>query len=614
MKYLSTRWSPAFALVVSFLGTAYAEERIAPIVVTAARTEQSLTEVVADVTVIGRDVIERHAAGSVADVLAKEGGIQLMRQGGLAANTELYVRGADTRFTAVFIDGIRVESQSASGGVSWSSLPLSQIDRIEILRGPAGAIYGSDAVAGVIQIFTKKGEAGVHPSLMVGRGTFQTDAYEVGVHGGGESIDYSFGYANEKSNGYNLQKNVNPDEDGYTRDAMHGKVGFNINPDHRLELLVLGGNSDNQYDGGTSVSTKAKNWVARRTLNATGLVWHAKVGDSYKSTLSASQSKDLYETLANQVTQSLSETQIHNYLWNNEIRIGEHRFQAALERREDHLNNRDSAPLLKDRSQDGIALGYGLSHARHTLQLNVRHDHESQFGSKATHSAAYAYALGAGWRATTSVGTAFRAPTLYQQYHSVYGVADLKPQFAHNKEVGLKYEQGTDTLGVTVYQNRIENMIDFQSDPSACPAGYASGCYASTTEAMLKGVTLFGSTSLGRYNLRSSLDVQDPYDMQTGKQLRRRSKNIGRVAVDTTLFNWRAGVEAQFFDQRYDDASNTKPLAGYGLLNLYATTPVSRDMTFLLRVDNATNRAYVLAANYYPPGATVFAGLRWTPQ
>ena len=143
-------------------------------VVTATRTEQPLADLVADVSIVDRETIESSGATGLADVLARLPGIEMGRSGGPGGNTSVFVRGAESRFAAVYVDGVRVDSQAGSGGTTWEAIPLAQIERIEVLRGPAAAVYGSDAVAGVIQIFTKKGEAGVAPYVGGGAGTHGT--------------------------------------------------------------------------------------------------------------------------------------------------------------------------------------------------------------------------------------------------------------------------------------------------------------------------------------------------------------------------------------------------------------------------------------------------------
>src|SRR5688572_29815436 len=155
--------------VAALAQTPTANPALRDTVVTATRVEQRLSDLVADVSVIDRETIERSGAEGVADVLAKVQGIQIARNGGVGNSTSIFLRGAESRFTAVFIDGVRVDSQS-TGGAAWESIPLAQIDRIEIVRGPAAAVYGSDAIGGVIQLFTRKGEAGIAPYVGLGVG------------------------------------------------------------------------------------------------------------------------------------------------------------------------------------------------------------------------------------------------------------------------------------------------------------------------------------------------------------------------------------------------------------------------------------------------------------
>jgi vitamin B12 transporter len=152
-------------------------------VVTANRIEQPLSDLVADMSVVGRETIETAGAVGVADVLSRLPGVQMVRNGGAGSTTSVYLRGADTRFTAVYIDGVRVDSQS-TGGASWQDIPLEAIDRIEVLRGPAAAVYGSDAIGGVVQIFTKKGEGKAKPYVGLGWGSRGTVKAQAGVSGG----------------------------------------------------------------------------------------------------------------------------------------------------------------------------------------------------------------------------------------------------------------------------------------------------------------------------------------------------------------------------------------------------------------------------------------------
>ncbi|WP_338798957.1 TonB-dependent receptor [Acidovorax sp. DW039] len=571
-------------------------------VVAATRTEQPLSDLVADVSIVDRDSIERSGATGLGDLLARLPGVEMSRNGGPGTTTSLFLRGAETRFTAVYIDGVRMDSQS-TGGAAWETIPLGLIDRIEVLRGPAGAVYGSDAMGGVIQIFTKRGEKGVAPFVSVGVGNRATTKLEAGVSGASGTVDYSLGLMRDESDGFNARPvaGQNPDKDGYRNTAGNARLGLQLNSAHRLEGSLMVGDTNSGYDSGLGKDDRNLH-----TMHALGLNWLAQWSTAYKTRLSITDSRDKYETTP---TVYLSDTRLRGYLFQNEWRQGAHLITAALERREDHLENK---PIDRDRSQNALALGYGFNAGGHTIHVNARHDDDSEFGGKNTGSVAYGYAITPQWRATASVGTAFRAPTLYQRF-SQYGVASLRPESARNAELGLRYAQGDSSLSAVAYRNRVTNLISFVG-ASACSPLQTQGCYANTARAEYKGVTLAASHRIGTVQLHGSLDLQRPRDLDTGKQLARRAKHHGTFGADTVIAGWTLGAEVQASGRRYDTVANTNVLGGYTLINLYASTRIARDYTLLARVDNLTDKDYQLARTYATPGRTLFVGLKWAPQ
>lgn len=567
---------------------------------TAIRTEQALSDLVADVTVIDRDTIERSGAAGLADVLSRVPSIEFVRNGGAGANTSLYVRGAETRFTAVYVDGVRVDSQ-ATGGATWEAIPLGLVDRIEVLRGAAGAVYGSDALGGVIQIFTRKGEDGFAPFAGFGFGTYGTQKYDAGFSGASGALDYALGLARQTSTGFNARPiaGQSPDLDGYTSESANARLGFQLSQAHRLEATALTNNQNSQYD-----TSATKDDRSQHKLQAVGLNWKAKWSDVYSSKLSVTDSLVRYETSPSPY---LSITHLNGYLFQNEFRQGAHLMTAALERKVDQLQN---GTIDRDRLQDGLALGYGWTSSLHTVQLNVRHDQDSEFGGQDTGSAAYALALTPQWRATASLGTAFRAPTLYQRF-SDYGVASLKPESSRNRELGLRYTSGANNFGVVAYQSDVTNLITFSS---AGPCVSTTGCYANTAQAEYSGVTFTARQHMNGINVQASLDLQDPRDAITGKQLARRARQHGNVSVDTRLGAWRVGADLLFTGKRYDDAANAKELAEYSVLSLHASTLLSKDWTLLARVDNVGDTSYQLASGYATAGRSFYLGVKWAPQ
>ena len=582
-------------------------------VVTATRTEQPLSDLVADVSIVDRKTIEASGATGVVDLLARLPGVQIARNGGVGNSASVFLRGAETRFTAVYIDGVRVDSQP-TGGAVWEQIPLSQIDRIEVLRGPAAAVYGSDAIGGVVQLFTRKGRGPAQPYVGVGVGNHGTRKVEAGISGASGAFDYALGVAHERSKGYDIRTSdakANPDRDGYQSTSGNARVGFKVNARHRLDATLLASYMNSGYDAFGYKPLAPDDDRNKNRLRTAGLSWNAQWSNAYSTRLSVTDTLSRYET---EPSLYRTETSLRGYVWQNEVRLGAHRLSATLERREDSLNNPAldvySKTIDRDRSQNAIALGYGIHSGAHTVQLNVRHDEDSEFGGKNTGSAAYGYEFAPKWRATASAGTAFRAPTLYQRF-SEYGDASLQPESSRNVEVGLRYAQGSSSFSATAYRNRVTNLISFAGGGNC---GAAFGCYANTARAEYRGATLAGSHKLGSVQVRGSMDFQKPRDLDTGKLLARRAKRYATLGADTQLAGWTVGTELQASGQRFDDAKNTRVLEGYGLVNLYASKRIAQDFTLLARVDNLSDKDYQLARTYVPPGRTLYVGLKWAPQ
>ncbi|MGE8447574.1 MAG: TonB-dependent receptor domain-containing protein [Comamonas sp.] len=581
-------------------GQETAGKNLQEMVVTANRIAQPLSDLVADMSIIDAPTIERQGPGSVADVLARVPGIQITRNGGPGTATSVFLRGADSRFTAVYVDGVRMDSQS-TGGASWQSIPLALIDRIEVLRGPAAAVYGSDAMGGVVQIFTKKGDGPAQPYAGLGVGSRGTFTAEAGISGGAGGWDYALGLSRSQTDGFNARTaaTANPDKDDYRSNAVSGRLGYQLNRQHRLEATLLASDVNSGYDISPVDDDRSLN-----KMYALGLNWRAQWTAQYSTKLQFSQSRDYYETRPSPYQ---TDTRLQNYLFQNEWRLGVHTLTAALERRDDALTN---GGIDRDRHQNALALGYGLNTGPHTVQLNLRRDDDSEFGGKTTGSAAYGYAFATHWRATATVGTAFRVPTLYQRF-SEYGDASLQPEKSRNAELGLRWAQGAHSFSATAYRNRVTDLINFSS-PGSCDSPF--GCYANVGKARLEGITLAGTTKLGAFNLHGSVDFQNPRDTENDKLLARRAKRYATLGAETRAAGWTWAADLQTSAKRFDNAANTNVLGGYTLFNLSAQTEVAKDVNLIARINNLADKRYQTARTYATEGRSVYVGVKWMPR
>ncbi len=587
----ATAW-PSFAQILN------------EVVVTASRIEQPLSVVLADVTVIDRPSIERSGATGVADLLSHYPGVQFDRTGGVGNTTALFMRGTDSRHTAVYIDGVRMDSQS-TGGATWEALPLAQIDRIEILRGPAAAIYGSDAIGGVVQVFTRRGKGAFQPYAVIGAGTYNTYQVNGGFSGANGPWNYAVGAAKEKSKGFNVLKNKNPDIDGYDSHSETARLSLKINTDHTLEVSLLQSRMQAQYDDSYSYPGKVVDDQSIQRLQAGGLKWSARWTPQYATKFSLTRSTDDYE---DPTASYLTHTQLSNKVWQNEFTLDTHTLQVTLERRDDALDNSSTSPKSTNRSQNALALGYGLVLEKHSLQLNTRYDTDSDFGDKNTAIAAYAYQLAPRWRAHLSAGTAFRAPTLYQRYASAGGTLGLRPESSQNHEAGLKYAHNSDSLSWVIYQNRVTQLIDYLWATGQC------NCYQNVKQVRLQGMTFMATTQFHDLHVSASYDRLDAKNTDTGKSLVRRADNTFKLAADTRWQNWQMGSEWQWVDKRFDDTENKTVMPSFHLINLWVQRQIDKDYSLLLRLNNAFDQSYQLANNYYTSGRNVLVGLQWQPK
>ncbi|MFT3816117.1 MAG: TonB-dependent receptor [Rubrivivax sp.] len=581
------------------------------VVVTANRTPQPLSSVLADISVVDRAAIERSGALSVADLLARQPGVEISRSGGPSATTSVFIRGAENRHTAVYIDGVRVDSQS-TGGPLWEQIPLEQIDRIEVLRGPAAAIYGSDAVGGVVQLFTRRGQGAPKPWVSVTAGSYRTAQVQAGISGAAQGLDYSLSASHGRSDGFDSRTAAaaghTPDDDGWRRNSVQARVGWQFNPAHRIDASLLASRMKSQYDGFTP---GFDDW-SYHSLRSGSLSWQGRWTDDATTRLQLGQTESTYET---QPDYYRTETTLRNYTLQHEQRVaGNQLLTATLERREDELLNPATAftsTLEGKRHQDAVGLGWRGDFGAHGLQAHVRRDDDSEFGGKTTGSLAWGWAFVPQWRLTASAATSFRVPTLYQRF-SQYGNPSLVPESGRNVELGLRWAaapgQGSEA-SLTAWRNKVTNLIAFGS-PGPCVDSF--GCYANVGRAELKGATLAGRTQWAKVNLRGSLDWHDPRNLDTDKILQRRAKRLATFGADTQWAGWTFGAEVQAAGRRYENAANTQVLGGYGLLNLFVSTRLMAGLSLDARIDNVADKAYELARAYATAGRSAQVTLRWT--
>ncbi|MFZ6875153.1 TonB-dependent receptor domain-containing protein [Undibacterium sp. Di27W] len=588
------------------------------VVITAGRQTQAAKDVLADNVVITAEDIAKSGAASIVDLLQQQRGIEITRNGGPGTTASVFMRGGSNAQNVVLIDGVRIGS-STTGGATWSAIPLSQIDRIEVVYGPLSSLYGADAMGGVIQIFTKKGTGEISPTVSAGLGSYGTRKLQAGITGSvGSNLSLSLSAAHEESDGFSASKpgagmyTYNPDKDGYKMDSFNGRLVWEISKGYELGASILHSRNDAQFDAGTAQDDRSVS-----TLETIAVFGRGKFTDNWSASLQYAQAADKGYTDAS-YGKSQIDTRQDSLSLQNDIRIGKDVLQLIAETREEKVESVSGGiPAAgingRKRTTNSFAASYVFKQDAHLASASIRNDRSSQYGSNTTGSVAYGYRLNEALRVNASYGTSFRAPTYNELYYQGYGVATNRPEKAKNAEIGLYYEQGDTQLSAVYYQNKATDLL-VTAGKDVCPTGYPYGCAYNVNKATLSGLTIGGTTRFADLTLRGSIDIQDPKDDTTGKRLARRSKQHGTLAVEYALQkDAKIGVETIYSGDRFDDAANTsaRVLGSYNLLNLYATYEVAKNTTVLARWNNALNKDYELAKNYATAGSNVFVGVNY---
>lgn len=547
-----------------------------PIIVTATRTAQTADETLASVTVITREEIEQSQANTVVELLQNRSvGTELTRNGGQGTNTSLMLRGTNSNHVLVLIDGVRANS-AIDGDFKWSNLPLEQIERIEIVRGPRSTLYGSDAIGGVVQVFTRKGK-GFHAS--VSGGSYYTRRAEVGVGGAVGAGSYHLNAGYKKSNGFSATHpgayGYDPDKDGYHNSNFGAGVNYPLGAASKLSLNLL--HSDGEVDTDPGSSTQRN--------DSAGLSLDWSISERWQQTLTIGHAEDHYETDSGYKVHSLRDT----VGWQHDLQVGEESLVTVGA--EYTGENGESEGSYDENSYNGALFAqYQWSGERFDMLLGGRADNYSALDQRNTGNITLGSKL-AGGRLYVSYGIAFKAPTFLQRYYPVYGNPDLEPEESTTSELG--YRLGM--LQLSLFDTRIKNLIDFV---------YPNG-YLNVSRAHIKGAEVEYSRQVGGWQLHSGLTLQKAENEESGEPLLRRAeKKLFFTANGPLSDNANIGIEANYTGPRMD--LYDVELRSYTLLNLTGEYRLAKRWKLGGRIENLMDEKYQLANGYNTPGASAY--------
>jgi vitamin B12 transporter len=615
-------------------------QTLEPIIVTATKLETPAREVASSVTVISEEDISTKQQTTVLDALRSVPAVDVVRQGGAGQQTSIFMRGANSEHTLVLIDGIQVNDPiSPARFFDFANLTTDNIDRIEVVRGPGSTLYGSDALGGVINIITKKGQGEPRLTVSAEGGSYETHREKIGLSGGSEKLNYSLTASYLDSNGIGAasRKDGNSERDGYKNLSTSARIGLTPTDNFDLDFILryIDAEADIDNSGGPAgddpnftLDSESLFFRTQARLMLFNDLWEQKLGFSltdYDRT-----SKDDPDTARPfDSVRSSYDSQQHKIDWQNNLFLHEsNTVTFGVEYEEEkgkstYFSESVFGPYSSVYPEKKThTVGYYLQDQvklwdRFFTTLGVRLDDHDEFGTHATYRIASAYIFpNAGTKVRASYGTGFRAPSLFQLYSLDFGGnPDLDPEESKGWDVGLEqtFWQDRLALSLTYFENDFDDLIVSNS--------LTGWTYENVDEAETKGiefaVTCQPATDI---TLRASYTFTDTENKETGKELLRRPRN--KYSADLTYrFMERGNVNLNllYVGERKDTffnnvtfASGRTELASYTVVNLAASFMVTDKFRLFGRVDNLFDEEYEEVWGYDTAGISGYLGGEYT--
>jgi vitamin B12 transporter len=560
-----------------------------PVQVTATRAEQSVDDALAAVSVISRDEIERSQAPDLLELLRLEAGIDIARSGGPGGQTSVFMRGTNSNHVLVLVDGVRVAA-AGTGGFTWEILDPSIIERIEIVRGPRAARWGSDAIGGVIQIFTRLPDGG---AARAGYGRY--DDRQVSASYGNGFLGLSV--AGRRVEGFSAQNpsgfSYDPDDDGFEN------LSVSARGDHRLgsgqaawsARLASG---DVEFDQGESDFMNYALRGSYRQATDGPWTWEGSAA-MYRDNLETDNGFSISDATTRRIQAGFQAGR--NIGNGTSWLVGADAWQVTGD---------TSGSFDEDRDNVGIWTGLDGRSEAVSWEASLRADHDGQFGSAVTGNVAGGWRVADSLRLRASVGRAFRAPSFSQLYSPGFGGQyagnpDLDPETSVSTEIGLDwFGPGGHGLGLSAYQNDVDDLIAFTG-----PEFQA----INVEKARIRGAELSYRFKTPQWRAESNLTWQDAVNRTQDSDLLRRADFKANLSIDRTFDNggW-LGAEVVHVGERPDFGVD---LPAYTLLNLRAGWPLGAGLTLEGRLENLTDEDYEPVAGFNARRRAAFVALRW---
>mgnify|MGYP002712270125 CR=1 FL=1 len=573
-------------------------------------------------TVFTRADIERLQPASVSDLLRRVPGVQVT-DNGAGSLASLYIRGTKSAQSLLLVDGMRIASAS-SGDSNLQFLNVDQIERVEVLRGPRSAVYGADAIGGVVQIFTRRSAGeGLQPFVRMGYGSNASWRRSAGISGGDAQTRFSLAGSLDETDGIDRtgpSYDSDQDHDAYRNKAFSLSLSHSFSDSLEAGVNVLDQRGRTEFDNPfgrfdmTTFESVGQEPYSDFTLSSVSSYLDAQVNDLWSSRLEVGHSENREESLDKLSDErGVFNTYRDSVNWLNTLALSDsHSLLLGGEWYEDQLNS-NTAFAEQQRWNQAAFVQHRYESEHFSTELGVRHDKNEQFGSENTWSGALTLPLNAANDLVLSYSEGFRAPTFNDLYYPDYSNPDLKPEHSKSYELQWRSQLAERTrLEASLYRTDIEDAI--ASDQDFIPQNIA--------EARIHGFEANLQQELFGWQGQLGIAFVDPRDRDSGHTLNRRARRTLSLDLDRAFGAFAVGATWQLASSSYDDPDNQHKLGGYGLLGLRGSWQATGELKLEAKIDNLLDKDYQRALyehegeryGYRQEGRTALLGFVWTPR
>ncbi len=584
-------------------------QNLPDLVVTATRTETAKNQLAAAATVYTRKDIERLQAKTLPELLSGTTGIDMAQSGGYGKDTNIYMRGTNSDHVLVLIDGIKIGSVT-SGTTPFQFIPLDQVERVEIIRGPQSSLYGSEAIGGVIQIFTRKGGQNEKPSVTVDAGGGSYDTYRASgsVSGKWKNSWYSLASSQFGSQGFNSRQptpglfGVNqPDKDGYLNTALNARLGHRFDNKAEVEAFFMRAEGKSEFDGNFQNKTE----FVEQTVGTTGSI---NIVDNWRSILRLGQSRDEGDNFAPDGTFSSNFNSTRwNASWLNEVALSDdHQLVIGSDYRLDQV---DSSSAYNETSRYDAGLFTEL-HSRilddHFINASVRGDKNEAFGEQLTGNFGWRYNGKYGISPFAGFGNAFKAPSFNQLYFPGFGNPSLKAEQSTSFEAGLAGDHDWLQWELRGYHTNIDNLIVTVTNPSTFLFSAEN-----VGKAQIDGIEAEIGTQLMGWNSKLNMNLLSPKNRETNARLPRRAEKTLSFDLSRSFGQFDLGANVLTQSDRFDEALNKTKVAGYVTVDLRSAYHLNNNWMLSAKLNNLLDKQYQTINTYNTADRNFFLSIHY---